>query len=82
MRSREISMEAITKVLCEVLEMKGSGATPSDSHRSLGSEGYDLDSLDAATFSALLEREFGRDPYSEGVFPKTVEEVLKFYNSD
>jgi acyl carrier protein len=39
-----------------------------------------LDSLDVAEFSAELEDELGRDPYSEGVVPRTVGEVIEFYS--
>jgi acyl carrier protein len=38
-----------------------------------------LDSLDVAEFSAELEDELGRDPYSEGIAPRTVGEVIEFY---
>jgi len=38
-----------------------------------------LDSLDVAEFSAALEDELGRDPYSEGIVPRTVGEVIDFY---
>jgi acyl carrier protein len=38
-----------------------------------------LDSLDVAEFSAVLEDDLGRDPYSEGVVPRTVGEVIEFY---
>ncbi|HEX3794013.1 MAG TPA: phosphopantetheine-binding protein [Acidimicrobiales bacterium] len=38
-----------------------------------------LDSLDLAEFSAELEDELGSDPYSEGIVPRTVGEVIEFY---
>jgi acyl carrier protein len=38
-----------------------------------------LDSLDFAEFSAELEDELGSDPYSEGIVPRTVGEVIEFY---
>ena len=38
-----------------------------------------LDSLDAAELSATLEDDFGYDPYSEGLVPRTVGEVVEFY---
>ena len=41
--------------------------------------GLGMDSLDAAEFSTLLERAFGRDPYSSGDFPRTVADVIAFY---
>jgi acyl carrier protein len=40
----------------------------------------DLDSLELAEFSVMLEEELGRDPYSEGVVPNTVGEVIAFYH--
>lgn len=48
------------------------------------SELYDdlkLDSLEVAELSATLEDDLGRDPYSEGLVPRTVAEVIDFYES-
>ena len=39
----------------------------------------ELDSLEVAELSAELEDELGRDPYSEGQTPRTVGEVVKYY---
>lgn len=39
----------------------------------------DLDSLELAELSVLLEDEFGRDPYSAGIVPETVREIVAFY---
>ncbi len=39
-----------------------------------------LDSLELADLSAMLERELGTDPYSEGLAPRTVSEVVGFYD--
>lgn len=47
----------------------------SEFHDDLG-----LDSLELAELSATLEEEFGRDPYTEGVVPRTVREVVAFYD--
>jgi acyl carrier protein len=38
-----------------------------------------LDSLEVAELSAVLEDEMGRDPYTEGQSPRTVGEVIAFY---
>ena len=38
-----------------------------------------LDSLDVAELSVVLEDDLGTDPYSEGAEPKTVAEVIEFY---
>ncbi|WP_435770485.1 phosphopantetheine-binding protein [Nocardioides sp. SYSU DS0651] len=42
--------------------------------------GLELDSLEAAELSAMLEDELGSDPFSSGdVLPETVGEVVGFY---
>ncbi|HPH96728.1 MAG TPA: acyl carrier protein [Anaerolineaceae bacterium] len=46
---------------------------------SLYRSGLGLDSLDTATLSAMLENKFGLDPYSQGIFPHTVREIVNFY---
>jgi acyl carrier protein len=46
---------------------------------SLYRDGIGMDSLDAAEFSVELEQAFGKDPYSTGQFPKTVGDVIRFY---
>ena len=38
-----------------------------------------LDSLEVAEFSAVLEDDLGSDPYTAGVVPRTVREVVAFY---
>jgi len=43
-------------------------------------DGLELDSLEAAELSALLEDELGSDPFSAGdTLPETVGEILAFY---
>jgi acyl carrier protein len=43
-------------------------------------DGLQLDSLEAAELSALLEDELGSDPFSAGEqLPETVGEILAFY---
>ena len=49
----------------------------------LDSDLYDdlmMDSLEVAEFSAELEDYLGSDPYSEGLMPTTVGEVIAFYD--
>jgi acyl carrier protein len=47
----------------------------------LWGDGLGLDSLEAAELSALLEDEFGTDPFSAGGdLPDTVSDVLTFYD--
>jgi acyl carrier protein len=45
----------------------------------LYADGIGLDSLSAAELSAVLEDELGSDPFSQGVLPQTVGEILDFY---
>lgn len=45
----------------------------------LYADGIGLDSLETAELSALLEDEFGSDPFSEGDLPETLGEVLDHY---
>jgi acyl carrier protein len=40
----------------------------------------DLDSLELAELSAVLEDELGRDPFSEGILPETIAELVGFYD--
>jgi acyl carrier protein len=39
----------------------------------------DLDSLELAELSVLLEDNLGRDPYTEGIVPNTIREIVAFY---
>jgi acyl carrier protein len=40
-----------------------------------------LESLDLAELSVILEDELGKDPYSEGLVPLTVGDILTFYDA-
>lgn len=44
------------------------------------SEDLQLESLDVAELSAVLEDTLGRDPYTEGFVPRTVGELIAFYD--
>ena len=44
-------------------------------------EDLDLDSLELAELSAMLEDELGEDPYTAGLVPRTVGEVVEFYSA-
>lgn len=45
----------------------------------LHGDGLGLDSLETAELSAVLEDEFGSDPFSAGLMLETVEEIAEFY---
>ena len=40
-----------------------------------------LESLDLAELSTILEDDLGKDPYSAGILPQTVGELIDWYNS-
>lgn len=44
-------------------------------------DGVGMDSLAVAELSAQLEKEFGRDPYTSGILPQTVRDIVDFYDS-
>lgn len=44
-------------------------------------DGLSLDSLETAELSAILEDEFGSDPFAAGLMPETVAEVIDFYRT-
>lgn len=43
-------------------------------------EDLGMDSLEVAELSATLEDDLGHDPYSDGQAPRTVAEVLEYYD--
>jgi acyl carrier protein len=47
----------------------------------LYADGVGLDSLETAELSALLEDEFGDDPFTADEMPQTVGDILAFYGS-
>jgi acyl carrier protein len=47
----------------------------------LYADGIGLDSLETAELSAILEDEFGSDPFNSDTMPQTVGDILAFYAS-
>lgn len=50
-----------------------------DRQTPLFADGIALDSLGTAELSAVLEDDFGTDPFSAGQMPRTIGEILDFY---
>jgi acyl carrier protein len=69
------ALKIITE-LVERLEKSHEGMT---AQTPLFGGGLGLDSLEAAELSAALEDTLGSDPFSAGEDPKTVGDVLAFY---
>jgi acyl carrier protein len=47
----------------------------------LFADGIGLDSLEVAELSALLEDEYGSDPFTADTMPQTVGDILAFYRT-
>lgn len=45
----------------------------------LHADGLELDSLATAELAAVLEDELGTDPYTHGLMPATIGEIVAFY---
>ena len=41
----------------------------------------EMDSLELAELSGVLADELGREPFSDGIFPETVADLVAFYKS-
>ncbi|MFW5941327.1 MAG: acyl carrier protein [Chloroflexota bacterium] len=79
---RGIILAQIQGMLGEILAHKNLNGSTIPPNASLYEQGVGLDSLDTAAFSAMLEATFGADPYSAGVFPETVADVVRFYEGE
>ena len=75
----EVLFAKVTAILASVLKAKGIDQSLFAPDDRLYEDGLGLDSLDAATLSAMLDNEFASDPYNAGEFPQTVAEIVSFY---
>jgi acyl carrier protein len=74
--------EKARAVVGEFLERTDKGAEGWNDQTLLWGEGLGLDSLEAAELSAMLEDEFGTDPFSAGGdLPESVGDVVGFYTA-
>jgi acyl carrier protein len=70
----------VQTVLRDFLDRTDRGEVVVTEATPLFGEGLQLDSLEAAELSVLLEDEFGSDPFSSGErLPETVGDILAFY---
>lgn len=74
------AQESAKAVMTEFLDEIGKLPDALTDDLSLYGSGLEMDSLEAAELSALLEDELGKDPFATGGdLPQTVGEVLAFY---
>ncbi len=70
---------AVDAVFTNLMNERGTPLTDVDPECGLYDGGYGLDSMDTATLSAILSERFEDDPYSSGVFPRNIAEIVAFY---
>lgn len=69
-------------VVAAFLVQVDKGVDPLTDDLGLWGDGLGLDSLEAAELSAMLEDEFGSDPFSAGgEMPESVGDIVAFYAS-
>lgn len=67
-------------VIAEFLDRAGKSSDGLSDDTVLFGEGLELDSLEAAELSVMLEDELGTDPFSSAdQLPQTVGDILAFY---
>lgn len=69
----------VLEVISLLLERADKAGVDVTLESQLHGEGLGLDSLESAELSAVLEDEFGTDPFSSGLMPETVQEIVDFY---
>jgi acyl carrier protein len=72
---------AVLTVISEFLDRLEKSPDELTSDTPLYADGIGLDSVEAAELSAILEDEFGSDPFSAGEVPETVADIVAFYET-
>ncbi len=71
----------ITTIIEQLLERSDKAGTVVTLDSAIHGDDLSLDSLETAELSAILEDEFGSDPFGAGLMPETVAEVVDFYRA-
>lgn len=74
-----IASERVEKTVTDFLVRVDKLVDGFDSTTSLYADGAGLDSLETAELSAVLEDEFGTDPFSADQMPETLGDIVGFY---
>lgn len=75
----DISSE-IVDIIKTIRKHQGIREDDFDLESELYDNGLGLDSLCAAELSAVLEKKYGKDPYTSGSLPHTVRDIVDFYS--
>ncbi|AEG91571.1 phosphopantetheine-binding protein [Ramlibacter tataouinensis] len=71
--------DVIYQIIHKLLEEQGRQDIGITDESFIQDEDLGFDSLTVAEFSANLEQQFGRDPYTQGQYPARVRDLLDFY---
>jgi acyl carrier protein len=78
----EVQQDQAHAVITAFLGRTDKGGQGWTDETGLWGDGLGLDSLEAAELSAMLEDEFGSDPFSAGgELPETVGDIVRFYEA-
>lgn len=69
----------IVNIIEQLLERSNKGDVQVALDSPVHGDGLGLDSLETAELSAILEDEFGSDPFGAGLMPETVGEIIEYY---
>jgi acyl carrier protein len=70
---------SILSIVTTLLERSDKGEVAVALDTAIHGDGLGLDSLETAELSAMLEDEFGTDPFGAGLMPETIGEIVDFY---
>lgn len=73
------AQQVVTDAIKALLTRRGTPGLEINPTSTLSGD-LDLDSLELAELSAELEDNLGKDPYTEGIVPETVGELVGFYS--
>jgi acyl carrier protein len=82
MTSTETTSKAegvIVATINELLQRRGANGVTVKPESNLLTD-LNMDSLEVAELAAALDDEVGHEPFSEGIVPETVGELVGFYN--
>ena len=69
----------VIEIIKTILKHQAMPVPDMDSSSELYEDGIGLDSLCVAELSAMLEKAYGRDPYTSNVMPRTISDIVTFY---
>jgi acyl carrier protein len=77
-----ITRQDIEATVSSFLSRVGKPAAELTPATALFADGVGLDSLETAELSAVLEDEYGTDPFTADTIPQTVGDIVAFYRVD